>query len=64
LPKILTTIAAGASLGAVAENAAAARDVKALGDLSLRDLMSVEVEITSVRYRNDIAKASTLRVDE
>ena len=49
-------IAAGASLVAVAEKTAGARDAGALGDLSLHDLMAVKVEAISVTRRGRAAK--------
>ena len=54
--KILTTVAAGVGLFAIAESPAAARDAEALGDLSLQDLMAVEVEVTSVARRGQSVK--------
>ncbi len=56
MQKILTTIAAGAGLLAIAETPVAARDAEALGDLSLQDLMAVEVEVTSVARRGQSVK--------
>jgi len=56
MQKILTTIAAGAGLLAIAETLVAARDAEALGDLSLQDLMAVEVEVTSVARRGQSVK--------
>jgi iron complex outermembrane receptor protein len=54
--KIFKAIAAGAGLLFIAESTAAARDAEALGDLSLQDLMAVEVEITSVARRGQSVK--------
>ena len=54
--KILTTVAAGVGLLAIAESPGAARDAEALGDLSLQDLMAVEVEVTSVARRGQSVK--------
>lgn len=49
-------IVAGAGLLAAAEATAADHDADALGDLSLHDLMAVEVEITSVARREQSVK--------
>lgn len=60
--KILTTIAAGASLVAVRENAVGARDAEALCDLSVQDSMAVEVESTSVARRGQEAKDASAAI--
>jgi iron complex outermembrane recepter protein len=54
--KILTMIAADVGLLAAAEGPAVARDAETLGDLSLQDLMAVEVEVTSVPRRGQSVK--------
>lgn len=54
--KIFKTIAAGAGLFAVAESAALAGDAESLSDLSLQDLMAVEIEVTSVARRGQSVK--------